>query len=78
MLKRSIKSALGICGEAAGRELPAAQMKVQAIATYSLSRTRLVRAIAILLVPFLLTFHCGLPQSDSGFEIKTISISNYS
>jgi hypothetical protein len=57
MLKRSIIGALGICREATGWELPAAQMKAQAIATYSFPRTRLIATITLFLVSFLHTIH---------------------
>jgi len=57
MLKGPVIRALGIGWKETCREFSAAQVIIQAIATYPFSRAWLVTAIAFLLVSFLLAFH---------------------
>jgi hypothetical protein len=57
MLEGSVVTAFRVIREETGRQLTTPQVIVQAIAANAFPRTRLIAAIAFLLIALLLTFH---------------------
>jgi hypothetical protein len=62
MFKRPVISTFRVCRKVTGRQFSAVQMILQAIATGAFPRTRLIAAIAFLLVSLLFAFHDDAPS----------------